>query len=83
MKTYQIDRSNGDTRTAKSMTDALATARRMLGVSRVYRGAEYITDRPVKDDREACNALDIWTARNQASAISDAQAPIVISWAGK
>lgn len=81
MKTYQIDRSNGDTRTAKSMADALATARRMLGVSRVYRGAEYATDRPTKEgDREGCTGLDIWTSRAHAAQQTNGQPPVVISF---
>lgn len=81
MKTYKIDRSNGDSRTVSSSKVAIATARRMLGVSRVYRGAEYQTDRPGKDgDREYCTGLDIWASRADANRVTGGQAPIVISW---
>jgi hypothetical protein len=81
MRTYKIERTNGDRATAHSLKDALAASRRMLGVTRVYRGAEYQTDRPGKDDeREYCTGLDIWTSPAEAKRQSDAPAPVVISW---
>lgn len=85
MKTYHIDRSNGTHRTATSLADALRIARELLGVSRVYRGAEYQTDRPASEywkarglAREYCTGLDIWTSRKGAA--EGSQAPVVISW---
>lgn len=97
MTNYTIEHANGDSATATSMTGAIAAARRMLGGSmreipgggfevsgRVYRGAEYRTDRPSAsdpDEREYVDALDIWAFRKDATQQSDAQAPVVISWA--
>ena len=84
MPKYRIDRDNGDTTTARSMSAALATARRELGVSRVYRGAQYRTDRPGTDgDRIFCTGLDIWRTRREATSQSGTCAPIVISTDGE
>lgn len=81
MSKYTIERTNGDKATANSMADAVASARRMLGASRVYRGAEYQTDRPGKDgDRENCTGLDIWASRRNAAREMSAPADVVISW---
>jgi len=83
MKTYTIERTNGDKRTATRMTEAIVTARQMLGVSRAYRGAEYQSDREVDyatERRENCTCLDIWRTLRDASEQSGACAPIVISW---
>lgn len=81
MTTYSIDRSNGEIRTASNSKAAFATARRMLGVSRVYRGAEYQTDRPGQHgEREYCTGLDIWTSRADANRETGGPAPVVISW---
>ena len=96
MTTYTIEHKNGESATATSMTGALAAARRMLAgsmreipgggfelSSRVYRGAEYRTDRPSATEPgelEYVDALDVWAFRKDAMQQSDAQAPVVISW---
>lgn len=85
MSKYTIERSNGQSaRTAESMKDALRISREWLCVSRVYRGAQYFTDRPSDDDgRETCNALDVWRNRIDASQQSAHAADVVISWRDK
>lgn len=83
MKTYRIDRSNGETSIASSFREAMTITREMLGSARIYRGAEYQTDRPsieADKDRETCTALDIWTSRADAQIQSGTPAPVVISW---
>lgn len=81
MKTYTIE-GPGAPATSTSMAEALQEARRQLGAYRVYRGAEYQTDRPGKNgDREYCMALDIWSTMVAARNQTDGQAPVVISWA--
>lgn len=81
MKTYKIERANGDKRTAASLRGALTVARRMLGVHRIYRGAEYQTDRPDDNgEREYCTGLDIWTSRKMAITDTGKSADVVISW---
>ena len=97
MTTFTIEHANGESATALSMTGAMAAARRMLAGSmrempgggfelsgRIYRGAEYRTDRPSAsdpDEREYVDALDIWAFRKDATQQSDVQAPVLISWA--
>ena len=80
---YTIERSNGDSATANSKASAISTARRMLGVARVYRGAQYQTDRPAgcDGDREYCTGLDIWRSRADAARETNGQADAVITWA--
>ncbi len=81
--TYRIDRSNGESRTASSMSGALRIARQMVGSQRVYRGAEYTTDRPSDDgrnDRVIVEALDIWRTKSAAQQQNGACADVVISW---
>lgn len=96
MKTnYTVTRENGEEQTAGSMRTALKIARQMLAgelreipgggfrvSQRIYRGAEYRTDRPSEsgDEREYVEALDIWAFRSDAMQASGAQAPVVISW---
>ena len=77
---YTIERSNGEKRTANSINGALRIARNMIGVSRMYRGALYTTDRSGANDRIECYALDIWTTGEQAIRENGSQAPVVISW---
>lgn len=67
-------------RTAKSMKEALLTARAILHANRVYRGAEYITDEPNGDDRHTVEALDIWTSRKAAKSEQGVTADCVITW---
>ena len=95
MKLYTITRENGEVQTANSMSEALKIARQMLAgesreipgggfrfSSRIYRGAEYRTDRPSErgDEREYVDAMDIWAFRSDATQESGVQAPVVISW---
>lgn len=81
---YTIDRDNGESYTASSMSAAIAQARRVLCATRVYRGAEYQTDRPTRGgERQYCTGLDIWRTRADATKQSSACAPIVISWRTK
>lgn len=85
MHKYRITSDNGDTHTARSMKAAIATARRELGVTRVYRGAQYRTDRPGTEgerERVYCTGLDIWRTRAEATRQSNACAPVVISTDG-
>jgi hypothetical protein len=79
---YTIERSNGDSATANSKASAISTARRMLGVARVYRGAQYQTDRPIGriGDREYCTGLDIWRSRANAARETNGHADVVITW---
>jgi hypothetical protein len=78
---YEITyRKNGLTETTDSLWTALRLTRSMLNVDRVYRGAEYQTDRPQGDDREPCTALDIWIDRRMAASETPIMADAVISW---
>jgi hypothetical protein len=69
---YTIDHRNGDSTTATSMAGALAEAKRLMGVPRLYRGAEYINDDGVK-------CLELWRTRQQARRQNGCQADVVIS----
>jgi hypothetical protein len=82
MRRYQIDALNGAaSRQATSMSEAISKARRMLGVSRVFRGAIYQTDRPAaKGDREYCTAMDVWRKRSAATREMNTPADVVITW---
>lgn len=52
---------------ASSKRKAISTARRILGVSRVFKGAEYVTDEAAgNDNRVEVNALDMWANRENA-----------------
>lgn len=79
---YQITyRRNGSTDKSRNMEWALRLCRLTLNADRVYKGAEYQTDRPAAgDDREPCNALDIWISRSRAKAESNVAADAVITW---
>ena len=56
---YVIDMRNGQQYHARSMKTALAITRHSLGGVRIYRGAEYQTDRPSADgNREYVQAVD-------------------------
>ena len=85
MTTYTIDfhpcTAAAETITATSMTAALRICRERLG--RIYRGAEYTTDRPSasdQDEREYVDALDIWTNRADAKNGMPNHPAAVISW---
>jgi len=85
MTTYTIDfypcTASAETVTASSMSAALRICRDRLG--RIYRGAEYNTDRPSAtdpDEREYVEALDIWTSRADATNDTLTHPSAVISW---
>jgi hypothetical protein len=85
-KTYTVDfypcTTSAETIEATSMTAALRACRWRLG--RIYRGAEYRTDRPSAtdpDEREYVDALDIWTNRADAKNDMLTHPAAVISWA--
>lgn len=67
-------------KSATSKRKALAIARQVLGVDRVYRGSEYITDEPDGEDRRSVEALDVWASRSNARRDMDACADCVITW---
>jgi hypothetical protein len=78
---YTIERSNGTpARHATSLRKAISIARAMLSVPRVYRGAQYLTDRPNGEDLESCEAIDIWRRRDWAHFEMANSADAVISW---
>ena len=81
MTRYTIDTHSHGSDTATSMADALASARRLRGTKRLYRGAEYQSDRPVgrDGDREYVTATDFWLRRSDATRQTDGQADVVIS----
>jgi hypothetical protein len=77
---YTIDHRNGDSTTATSMAGALAAAKRLMGRRRIYRGAEYLSDRADgRDERISITCLDIWPNRQQAQRQNGCQADVVIS----
>lgn len=81
MKTLTIDMRNGQRYRASSKHTAIRIAKHNLGGVRIYRGAEYQTDRPIgRDEREYVMALDLWTDKKAARMEANTQADAVISW---
>ena len=82
---YTIERFNGQpARHADSMKDAIRIAREWLGVDRVYKSAEYQTDRPAASGgREMCYGLDIWRERKNVTREMFVPADVVITWREK
>jgi hypothetical protein len=79
---YTITHKNGNERQAGSMALALIAARELMGVSRIYLGAEYLSDREEGDDLISITCLDIWPSGRQAEGQSHYQADVVISCDG-
>lgn len=83
--TYTIDfypgTASAETIERTSMTAALRACRARIG--RIYRGAEYRTDRPSSDpdERVYVDALDIWANRADAKNDMLTHPAAVISWA--
>ncbi len=79
---YRLDRNNGtDPQFASSKKHAIRLAKEWIGVNRVYRGAEYQTDRLSENgERQSVFALDIWSNKLNASQQMNTCADVVISW---
>lgn len=82
MKTYYVDLPNGECREFSAQRRAMRWLREYWGEPRLYRGAEYVTDRNTGgrfyDPEKVISvyALDIWrdrdSARRQTSTMADA-----------
>jgi len=80
MKKYTVDTHSHGSDTATSMAGALDAARRLRGATRLYRGAEYQSDRPgANGEREYVTATDFWIRRADALRETNGQADVVIS----